>query len=45
MPPGNRIRVRSAVSGAADEAGTLEPGKLVDILILDGDPTADIRAL
>ena len=59
MPPGNRIRVRSAVSGpagashirrvsgsgAADEAGTLEPGKLADILILDGDPTTDIRAL
>ncbi len=29
----------------ADEVGTLEPGKLADILVVDGDPLADIRTL
>lgn len=29
----------------ADEIGTLEPGKLADILIVDGDPLSDISAL
>ncbi len=27
------------------EKGTLEPGKLADILVVDGDPLADIQAL
>jgi imidazolonepropionase-like amidohydrolase len=28
--------------GMADQIGTLEPGKLADILLLDGDPTKNI---
>jgi imidazolonepropionase-like amidohydrolase len=27
------------------ETGTVEPGKLADIIIVDGDPLADIRVL
>ena len=29
----------------ADQVGTLEPGKLADLLIVDGDPLADIGIL
>ena len=25
------------------ELGTVEPGKLADVILIDGDPTADIR--
>src|SRR5262249_42302018 len=28
-----------------DETGTVEPGKLADLLIVDGDPLSDIRVL
>jgi imidazolonepropionase-like amidohydrolase len=28
-----------------DKVGTLEPGKLADLLVVDGDPLADIRVL
>lgn len=31
--------------GMADELGTLEPGKLADVLVVDGDPLADLSAL
>jgi imidazolonepropionase-like amidohydrolase len=31
--------------GAADEIGRLEPGKLADIVIVTGDPLADITDL
>jgi imidazolonepropionase-like amidohydrolase len=31
--------------GMADRIGTLEPGKLADLLLVDGDPVADISAL
>lgn len=31
--------------GMADELGTIEPGKLADIVILDGDPSQDISVL
>ena len=30
--------------GAADELGTIEPGKLADVVIVDGDPLRDISA-
>ncbi len=33
----------AAVMGRSTELGTLEPGKLADMVILDGDPLADIR--
>ena len=28
-----------------DELGTLEPGKLADLIVVDGDPTTDINLL
>ncbi len=31
--------------GRADEFGTLEPGKLADVLVVDGDVLADIAIL
>ena len=35
----------SAALGMDDMVGTLEPGKEADILIINGDPSADINAL
>jgi imidazolonepropionase-like amidohydrolase len=31
--------------GAADRLGTLEPGKLADLLIVQGEPDRDVRVL
>jgi imidazolonepropionase-like amidohydrolase len=31
--------------GMKDELGTIEPGKLADLLVIDGDPIANIRVL
>jgi imidazolonepropionase-like amidohydrolase len=31
--------------GAADRLGTLEPGKLADLLVVDGEPDRDVRVL
>lgn len=31
--------------GAADRLGTLEPGKLADLIIVDGEPDRDVRVL
>ena len=31
--------------GISDRVGTLEPGKLADILAVDGDPLRDIESL
>jgi imidazolonepropionase-like amidohydrolase len=33
------------VCGHGDELGTLEPGKLADIIIVDGDPLTDMEAM
>ena len=33
----------AAAAGMADELGTVEPGKIADLLLLDADPSADIR--
>ena len=33
------------ILGRAKELGTLEAGKLADVLVVDGDPLADIRVL
>jgi imidazolonepropionase-like amidohydrolase len=47
----NYAAIRSATSVAAeinrvaDTLGTLEAGKLADVIVVDGDPRADIHAL
>ena len=33
------------VLGRADEIGTIQPGRFADLLVVDGDPSADIGAL
>lgn len=38
-------RHAARVSGHGDELGTLQPGKLADVIVVDGDPLKDIRAL
>jgi imidazolonepropionase-like amidohydrolase len=49
MHPHEAIRAGTAVSadaiGMADTIGTIEPGKLADLIGLDGDPGADIGAI
>jgi len=37
-------RAAEALARGAD-LGTLEPGKLADLLVIDGDPAADVRVL
>jgi hypothetical protein len=47
LTPLEAIRAATSVSarivGAERDLGTIEPGKLADLVLLDGDPTADIR--
>ncbi|MGD9675631.1 MAG: amidohydrolase family protein [Candidatus Bipolaricaulia bacterium] len=38
-------RVGAEVLGLEDRLGTVEPGKLADLVLVDRDPLADIRAL
>jgi imidazolonepropionase-like amidohydrolase len=38
-------RHSATVCGQGSDLGTLEPGKLADVIIVDGDPLADIQAL
>ena len=47
MKPADALRAATAVDaelfGLADKLGTLEPGKLADVVAVPGDPTQDIR--
>ncbi len=49
MPAGQAIRAATIVASEmleiADELGTLEPGKLADLIAVKGDPTTDISVL
>ena len=38
-------KTNAEILGQFDELGTLEPGKLADIIVVDGNPLADIDAL
>lgn len=38
-------RVTAEAIGAADQIGTLEPGKVADLIVVDGDPSRDLTAL
>src|SRR5262245_32447448 len=38
-------RNAAAALGAGDHLGTLEPGKLADLLVVDGEPDRDVRVL
>lgn len=37
--------VAAQINGKSDKLGTLEAGKLADVIVVDGDPLADIYAL
>ena len=38
-------RTNAELLGIATETGTIEPGKRADLLVVDGDPLADIAVL
>ena len=38
-------KVNSEILLMADRVGTLEPGKLADVILVDGDPSRDVRCL
>jgi imidazolonepropionase-like amidohydrolase len=49
MPAMDAIRSATAVAavvlGAAEELGTVEAGKLADLIAVSGDPLADVSVL
>ena len=38
-------KINAEVCGASDWLGTIEKGKIADLLVISGDPLKDIRAL
>ena len=34
-------RINAEILGIADQVGTLEPGKVADVIVVDGDPSSD----
>jgi imidazolonepropionase-like amidohydrolase len=38
-------RITAEAIGFADQLGTLEPGKVADLIVVDGDPSRDVTAL
>ena len=38
-------RVSAELLGIADKVGTLEPGKLADVVVVAGNPLEDIKAV
>ena len=38
-------RNAAAAIGAGDRLGTLEPGKVADLLVVEGEPDRDVRVL
>jgi imidazolonepropionase-like amidohydrolase len=38
-------KIGAEVSDAADKLGTIEEGKIADLLVIEGDPLEDIRNL
>jgi len=42
---GAATRVNASIIGKGAEVGTIEPGKLADIIVVDGDPLFDIVSL
>ena len=41
----NTTKTNAELLGIAAETGTVEPGKRADLLVVDGDPLADIALL
>jgi cytosine/adenosine deaminase-related metal-dependent hydrolase len=37
--------IAEAIPKGRDDVGTIEPGKLADLIVVDGDPSRDIRLL
>jgi imidazolonepropionase-like amidohydrolase len=38
-------RIAAAACGQGDSLGTLEPGKLADVIVVDGDPLEDLAVM
>jgi imidazolonepropionase-like amidohydrolase len=38
-------RIAAAICGHGEELGTLEPGMLADVIVVDGDPLEDVGAM